>query len=93
MFKSLSKSTTIMFIFDFLVLSLSTFIWANIFDYTPKAVIILCITTVIAGLVILYLKGNYKIREFNINTKNTYLLFEGVVMAHEWLMLFLRLIF
>jgi len=82
MFKSLSKSTTIMFIFDFLVLSLSTFIWANIFDYTPKAVIILCITTVIAGLVILYLKGNYKIREFNINTKNTYLLFEGVVMAH-----------
>ena len=82
MFKSLSKSTTIMFIFDFLVLSLSTFIWANFFDYTPKAVIILCITTVIAGLVILYLKGNYKIREFNINTKNTYLLFEGVVMAH-----------
>lgn len=82
MFKSLSKSTTIMFIFDFLVLSLSTFIWASIFDYTPKAVVILCITTVLAGLVTLYLKGNYKIREFNINTKNTYLLFEGVVMTH-----------
>lgn len=82
MFKSLSKSTTIMFLFDFFVLSLSTFIWASIFDYTPKAVVILCITTVLAGLVILYLKGNYKIREFNINTKNTYLLFEGVVMAH-----------
>lgn len=82
MFKSLSKSTTIMFIFDFLVLSLSTFLWAIIFDYTPKAIAILCIVTVLAGLIILYLKGNYKIREFNITTKNAYLLFEGVVMAH-----------
>lgn len=82
MFKSLSKSTTIMFIFDFIVLCLSTFLWASVFDYTPKAIAILCIVTVLAGLVTLYLKGNYKIREFNINTKNTYLLFEGVVMAH-----------
>ena len=82
MFKSLSKSTTIMFIFDFIVLCLSTFLWASVFDYTPKAIAILCIVTVLAGLIILFLKGHYKIREFNINTKNTYLLFEGVVMAH-----------
>ena len=82
MFKSLSKSTTIMFIFDFIVLCLSTFLWASVFDYTPKAIVILCIVTVLAGLIILFLKGHYKIREFNINTKNTYLLFEGVVMAH-----------
>ena len=82
MFKSLSKSTTIMFLFDFIVLSLSTFIWASIFEYTPKAIVILCITTVLTGLAVLFLKGHYKIREFNVNMKNTYLLFEGVVMTH-----------
>ncbi|MBR1619493.1 sugar transferase [bacterium] len=82
MFKSLSKSTTIMFLFDFIVLSLSTFIWASIFEYTPKAIVILCITTVLTGLAVLFLKGHYKIREFNVNMKNAYLLFEGVVMTH-----------
>lgn len=80
--KSLSKSTWIMFLFDFIVLCLSTYCWANIFYYTPKAVAILCSLVVSVGLVILYLKGNYKIREHNINFKNSYLLFEGIVMAH-----------
>ena len=82
MIKSLSKSVWIMFLFDFMILSLSTMIWASIFDYTPKAIVFLCITTVLTGLVVLFLKGNYKIREFNITTKNAYLLFEGVVMMH-----------
>lgn len=78
----LSKSVNIMFIFDFIVLYLSTFLWADFFGYTQKAILILCTITTIMGLVVLYLKGNYKIREFNITFKNTYLLFEGVVMAH-----------
>lgn len=82
MFKSLSKSTTIMFLFDLLILFLSTFIWANIFGYTPKAITLLCIMIVVVGLSVLYLKGNYKIREFNITLKNSYLLFEGIVMTH-----------
>ncbi len=80
--KSLSKSITIMFLFDLIILFLSTFLWSKFFGYTSKAVFLLCLLTVIVGLIVLYLKGNYKIREFNINIKNTYLLFEGVVMSH-----------
>ena len=80
--KSLSKSTWIMFLFDLIILFLSTFLWSKIFGYTPKAIGILCILVVSIGLVVLSLKGNYRIREFNINLKNTYLLFEGIVMTH-----------
>ena len=80
--KSLSKSTKVMFIFDLLILFISTFYWANFFNYTPKAIALLCIFVVFIGLIVLYLKGNYKIREFNITFKNTYLLFEGIVMTH-----------
>lgn len=80
--KSLSKSIKIMFIFDLLVLLISTYFWANFYDYTPKAITLLCILVVFTGLIVLYLKGNYKIREFNITFKNTYLLFEGIVMTH-----------
>ena len=79
---SLSKSAKIMFLFDFIILFLSTYLWANYFGYTNKAIIILCILVVVVGLIVLFLKGNYKIREFNINFKNTYLLFEGIVMTH-----------
>ena len=80
--KSLSTSTWTMFIFDLVVLCSSTYVWANLFGYTPKAIFILCATVLIVGLIVLYLKGNYKIREFNITFKNTYLLFEGIVMTH-----------
>ena len=78
----LSRSVYIMFLFDLIILYLSTFFFANFFGYTPKAILILCIAVSVTGLLILYLKGNYKIREFNITFKNTYLLFEGIVMAH-----------
>ena len=71
-----------MFLFDLIILFLSTFLWSKIFGYTPKAIGILCILVVSIGLVVLSLKGNYRIREFNINLKNTYLLFEGIVMTH-----------
>ena len=80
--KSLSRSTCIMFLFDLIILSLSTYCLANIFGYTPKAVGILCLLVVAIGLIVLYMKGNYRIREFNINFKNIYLLFEGIVMTH-----------
>lgn len=80
--KSLSKSTWMMFLFDFTTLFVTTYIWANVFGYTLKAVIILCFLIVSVGIIVLFLKGNYKIREFNINIKNSYLLFEGIVMTH-----------
>ena len=80
--KSLSKSTKLMFLFDLIILFVSTYYWAKSFNYTPKAVLLLCILVVFAGLIVLYLKGSYKIREFNLTAKNAYLLFEGVVMTH-----------
>ena len=80
--KSLSKSTTYMFIFDLTILFLSTYCLACFFGYTPKAIMILCTLIVSVGMFVLFLKGHYKIREFNINLKTAYLLFEGIVMAH-----------
>lgn len=82
MFKTLSKSVFIMFIFDMLILFLSTLMWAYKFNYSAKAIIFLTLSVVVVGLIVLFLKGNYKIREFNITGKNTYLLFEGIVMMH-----------
>lgn len=82
MFKTLSKSVNIMFLFDLLILTGSTFILTKAFEYTPKARIFLILLVAIIGMIVLFLKGNYKIREFNITGKSTYLLFEGVVMMH-----------
>ena len=73
MFKTLSKSVFIMFIFDLLILFLSTLMWAYAFNYSVKAIIFLTLLVVTVGLIVLFLKGNYKIREFNITGKNTYL--------------------
>lgn len=78
----ISKSIPMMFLFDLITLFSSTLFWSKYFGYTPKAIGILCFLVVIVGLVVLYMKGNYRIREFNINFKNIYLLFEGIVMAH-----------
>ena len=80
--KSLSKSTWIMFCFDLIILCFSTCFWAEYFNYTPKAIVILSTLIISLGLFILFLKGHYKIREFNVNIKSAYLLFEGIVMAH-----------
>ena len=80
--KSLSRSTKIMFIFDLLIFAMSTYLWANFFGYTFKAIILLSLLIVPVGLMVLFLKGNYRIREFNFTLKNTYLLFEGIVMTH-----------
>ena len=56
-----------MFIFDLLILFLSTLMWSYTFDYSVKAIIFLTLLVVTVGLIVLFLKGNYKIREFNIN--------------------------
>ena len=74
MFKTLSRSVLYMFLFDLLILAVSTILWANKFLYSIKAIIFLSVLVVGGGLIILFLKGNYKIREFNITGKNTYLL-------------------
>ena len=80
--KSLSRSTFVMFIFDLLVLSLSTTYWYNYFKLPENIQELSVFLVMLSGLFVLFLKGNYKIREFNVNLKNTYLLFEGCVLFH-----------
>jgi len=81
MLKSLSKSTAIMFFFDLAVLGLSTYYWYKFFNLDEKYFLQAIVLTMLAGFVTLFLKDNYKIREFNINLKNAYLLFEGCVFT------------
>lgn len=80
--KSLSKSTTIMFLFDLAILCLSTLFWCNYLQLSVNIqAITVCLIT-LTGLITLFLKGYYKIREFNVTSWNAYRLFEGVVFAH-----------
>lgn len=82
MIKSLSKSTWIMFLFDLIILSTSTTLWCDYFNLSLKfTTLSVCLIT-ITGLISLFLKGNYKIREYNITFWNAYRLFEGVIFAH-----------
>lgn len=80
--KFLSKSVLIMLIFDFIVLVTSTCYWAVNLNLINNILIPLVLLIIFFGLGTLFLKANYKIREFNITAKNTYLLFEGVVLMH-----------
>ncbi len=78
----LSKTIIIMFLFDFLMLLFLTSFWYQYFNLDEKFYFIITLLTVIMGLCVLFLKSNYRVREFNINFKNSYLLFEGVILAH-----------
>ncbi len=80
-----SKSIAVTFLFDCAVLSfISSYIAKNIFGgFVPDYIILISVFLILFfGLFILFLKGNYKIREFNISVKNTYLLLEGLILAH-----------
>lgn len=77
----LSKSTLIMFLFDLIVFTLSTTFWYAIFMLPLEYLDITVFLTVLSGVMVLFLKDNYKIREFNTTLKNYYLLFEGIVFS------------
>lgn len=80
--RRLSRSVLIMFLFDLLVLSISTYYWYNNLGLSRKLYIPVEILIVLCGLATLFLKSNYEIREFNITVKNTYLLLEGIIFTH-----------
>ena len=79
--KSLSKSVLVMFIYDLLVFLLSSWFWYEKTGLDKKLFIPAVALVVVTGLFTLFLKANYKIREFNNTGKNLYLLFEGVVFS------------
>lgn len=79
--KTLSKSVIIMFLYDALILGLSSCFWYAKFNLASKMLIPAVLLIVATGLFTLFLKANYKIREFNNTLKNCYLLFEGVIFS------------
>jgi len=82
MFKAVSKSVNILFLFDFLVFTFSSVFCLKNFNLPSNINIICCGAIIATGLISLFLKGNYKIQEFNPNISNLYKLFEGCVFAH-----------
>ncbi len=88
----LSRSIFIMFIFDILILFISTSFWYKYFNLLENLFIISIALITIIGFIVLFLKDNYKIREFNISSKNYYLLFEGIFISHVPLLIFLLII-
>ena len=79
--KTLSKSVIIMFLYDALIFGLSSYFWYAKFNLASKMLIPTVLLIVVTGLFTLFLKSNYKIREFNNTLKNCYLLFEGVIFS------------
>ena len=82
MFKSLSKSTWIMFLFDLIILCLSTFFVGAYFGLSQIILLIATGLVVVVGLGTLFLKGNYRIREFRPTFWNFYRMFEGMIFTH-----------
>ena len=80
--KCLSKSISIMFLFDLLILYISTIFWCDFFELSLKISALSICLVILTGLIVLFLKGNYKIREFNITLWNTYRLFEASFFAN-----------
>ena len=77
----ISKSILIMFLFDIAVMLTSTTLWYTGFGLPENILDMTVLITVLSGIAVLFLKDNYKIREFNTTLKNYYLLFEGIVFA------------
>ena len=78
---TLSKSTVIMFFFDLIVLVFSTVCWYNYLNLPSEYMDITVVLTSLTGIIVLFLKDNYKIREFNSTLKIYYLLLEGIVFS------------
>ena len=72
----ISKSILIMFLFDIAVMLTSTTLLYTGFGLPENILDMTVLITVLSGIAVLFLKDNYKIREFNTTLKNYYLLFE-----------------
>ena len=70
-----------MFVFDLLIFLISTTVWYYVFALPSEFLDLTVFLTVLSGVSVLFLKDNYKIREFNTTLKNYYLLFEGIVFS------------
>ena len=81
MVKLLSKSVIIMFIWDFIAFCFITSYWCNFFELPQLLCHFIVFFNIIFGITTFFLKGHYRVREFNINKKNLYILFEGILFT------------
>ena len=81
MFRLISRSQLVLFFIDLVTLGLLTLYWYNYFNLSSEYKIETIILTIVVCMVSLYMKENYKLREHNITNKNSYLLFEGIVIG------------
>lgn len=77
----ISKSILVIFSYDFFTFLIITSLLYSHFNLPEPFLNLTVLLTVLTGLSVLFLKENYKIREFNNTLKNYYLLFEGVVFS------------
>lgn len=64
-----------------IVFELSSIFWYKELQMNSDYFVAIIVLITITGLLTLFLKSNYKIREFNNTAKNCYLLFEGIVFS------------
>ena len=84
--KTLSKSVIIMFLYDALILGLSSYFWYAKFNLASKMLIPAVLLIVATGLFTLFLKANYKIREFNNTQKLLFAFWRCDILANSlWL--------
>ena len=72
--KLISRSILIMFIFDLITISVSSIFWYDRLGLPDDLLNLSVMLIVLTGLISLYLKGNYRIREYIHTLNNTYLL-------------------
>ena len=82
MFGSLSKSVFVMFIYDLIVLTSLSLFLCEYFNFSNSITLLISSVTTFMGLITLYLKSSYKIREFNITFRNFYRIFETSIFTH-----------
>ena len=68
-----------MFLFDMLAIASASYFSYRYFGLPQRFHIPTVVLTTVLGAIVLYLKSQYKIREFNVTKRNYYLLFEGVI--------------
>lgn len=79
--KIISKSRYVLMFVDAIIFALVTFYISGSHQASSKSMTLTSILFIFCGIYILFMKGFYKLDKYEINLKDAYLLFEGIVLA------------
>lgn len=79
--KVISKSIYVLMVIDALIFEVLTLFTAANYNIPEKNTILTTILFTVCGVYVLFMKGFYKIRNYELDPKDAYLLFEGIVLA------------